>query len=152
MSCAVFASRSMLYYRRAYYSDKLYNAFLSQVSQLAKVHSFFCHFSPWYLKIIDIKFIFIVQLLFQKIITAPPWTSTHLDFSDCFVREFIWEILSALPIPLSEISKTIPSLEDAVVDCNKKSIEYLLHIKYWYLPKYVYLNFFLLCGAVYFKH
>ena len=56
------------------------------------------------------------------------WTSTHLEFSDCFFREFIWEILTALPFPLSEISKTIPSLEDVVVLCNKK--------KYWISTAY----------------
>ena len=57
------------------------------------------------------------------------WTSTHLDFSDCFFRDFIWEILSALPIPFSGISKTIPSLEEVVVDCNQKK-------KYWISTAY----------------
>ena len=158
MSCAVFATRSMLYYRHAYYSDKL-----------RYIMHFYLKYRSWPKSIPFLSFFtlifknYLYQIYLRCAIIIPEnnhtptmgvliWTSTHLEFSDCFFREFIWEILSALPFPLSEISKTIPSLEDVVVLCNKKIIEYLLHIKYWHLPKYVYLNFFLLCDAVYFKH
>ena len=104
--------------------------FLSEVSQLAKVHSILVilHldiYNYWY------QFIFMVQLLFQKIITPPPWESWYellliLTFLIVFLESFFGKSCQRCPSPPG-ISKTIPSLEDVVVDCN-------------------------LCDEVYFKH
>ena len=103
MSCAVFAARSMVYYRHVYYSDKLYNAFFMWSVAVGQSPFYSCHFAPWYLQLL-------IPIYLHGAIIVPEnnhtptmgvliWTATHLDFSDCFFREFLWEILSALPIP-----------------------------------------------------